>query len=171
MMLLSLFYRKISEVTIFTNGGGFLPAATAASFNNIEVQDSIEIGQTGRGKILIMDDEEFVREICGEILMAMGHTVDYAADGQEALEKYQQSMGEQQPFDLVIMDLTIPGGMGGKETISKLLKIDPQAKAIVSSGYSHDDVMANYQDYGFHGVAAKPYLFSDLNKILQNLIQ
>jgi len=148
-----------------------LPASGATAENNIEAQDSIEIGQTGRGKILIMDDEEFVREICGEILMAMGHTVDYAADGQEALEKYQQSMGEQQPFDLVIMDLTIPGGMGGKETISKLLKIDPQAKAIVSSGYSHDDVMANYQDYGFHGVAAKPYLFSDLNKILQNLIQ
>jgi len=148
-----------------------LPASGATAENNIEAQDSIEIGQTGRGKILIMDDEEFVREICGEILMAMGHTVDYAADGQEALEKYQQSMGEQQPFDLVIMDLTIPGGMGGKETISKLLKIDPQAKAIVSSGYSHDDVMANYQDYGFHGVAAKPYLFSDLNKVIQNLIQ
>ena len=62
------------------------------------------------------------------------------------------------------------GGMGGKETISKLLKIDPQAKTIVSSGYSHDDVMANYQDYGFQGVAAKPYLLSDLNKVIQNLI-
>jgi len=68
------------------------------------------------------------------------------------------------------MDLTIPGSMGGKEAISKLLKIDPQSKAIVSSGYAHDDVMANYQDYGFQGVAAKPYLLSDLNKVLQNLI-
>ncbi len=148
-----------------------LPASGATAESNIEAQDSTETGQTGSGKILIMDDEEVVREICGEMIVAMGHTVDYAANGQEALEKYQQSMGEQQPFDLVIMDLTIPGGMGGKETISKLLKIDPQAKAIVSSGYSHDDVMANYQDYGFHGVAAKPYLFSDLNKVIQNLIQ
>jgi len=118
-----------------------------------------------------MDDEEIIREICGEMLMALGHTVDYAADGQETLEKYQQAMKEGKPFDLVIMDLTIPGGMGGKEVIKKVLEIDPQAKAIVSSGYSQDDVMANYRNYGFCGVAAKPYLISDLDKILQKLLR
>ena len=136
----------------------------------MEVPASIEIGQTGSGKILIMDDEEVVREICGEMLLTIGYSVDYAVNGQEVLEKYQQAMRAEKPFDLVIMDLTIPGGMGGKEAIKKLLKIDPQAKAIVSSGYSHDDVMANCQDYGFQGVAAKPYLLSDLNKVIKSLI-
>ena len=147
-----------------------LPASEAMPETDMDLRDSIETGQTRRGKILIMDDEEIVREICGEMLMTMGHEVDYAANGQEALERYQQAMKEQQPFDLVIMDLTIPGGMGGKEAIRKLLKIDPLAKAIVSSGYSYDDVMANYQDYGFQGVAAKPYVIDDLNKILQKLM-
>ncbi len=135
-----------------------------------DVPDSIETGQTGSGKILIMDDEEVVREICGEMLLTIGYTVDYAVNGQEVLEKYQQAMKEEKPFDLVIMDLTIPGGMGGKEAIRKLLEIDPHARAIVSSGYLHDDVMANYQDYGFQGVAAKPYLLSNLNKVIKNII-
>jgi len=147
----------------------FLPAAESAIPSGADENEQENTLQKHNGKILVMDDEEIVREICGEMLMALGHTVDYAADGQEALEKYQQAMEENKPFDLVIMDLTIPGGMGGKETIEKLLKIDPQVKAIVSSGYSHDDVMANYRDYGFQGVAAKPYLLSDLNKILQKL--
>ncbi|NIA19415.1 MAG: PAS domain S-box protein [Xanthomonadaceae bacterium] len=146
-----------------------LPASETMAETNMEVPASIEIGQTGSGKILIMDDEEVVREICGEMLLTIGYSVDYAVNGQEVLEKYQQAMREEKPFDLVIMDLTIPGGMGGKEAIKKLLKIDPQAKAIVSSGYSHDDVMANYQDYGFQGVAAKPYLLSDLNKVIKSL--
>jgi PAS domain S-box-containing protein len=147
-----------------------LPASETMAETNMEVPDSIETGQTGSGKILIMDDEEIVREICGEMLLTLGYTVDYAVNGQELLETYQQAMRAGKPFDLVIMDLTIPGGMGGKEAIRKLLEIDPQARAIVSSGYSHDDVMANYQDYGFQGVAAKPYLLNDLNKVIQNLI-
>jgi len=136
----------------------------------MEVSNNIETGQTASGKILIMDDEKVVREICGEMLLTIGYAVDYAVNGQEVLEKYQQAMRAEKPFDLVIMDLTIPGGMGGKEAIRKLLEIDPQAKAIVSSGYSHDDVMANYQDYGFQGVAAKPYLLNDLNEVIKKLI-
>ncbi|MEA2108775.1 MAG: PAS domain S-box protein, partial [Pseudomonadota bacterium] len=157
---------QLSKGTTFTI---LFPATETMAASNIKEPDNIETELTGSGKILIMDDEEVVREVCGEMLLTMGYSIYYAVNGQEALDKYQQAMREEKPFDLVIMDLTIPGGMGGKEAISKLLKIDPQAKAIVSSGYSHDDVMANYQDYGFQGVAAKPYILSNLNKVLQNL--
>jgi CheY-like chemotaxis protein len=129
-----------------------------------------EANQKIAGKILIMDDEEVVRETCGEMLVVMGHAVDYAANGQEALDKYQQALQERQPFDLVIMDLTIPGGIGGKEAIQLLLEIDPKAKAIVSSGYSHDDVMANFRDYGFLGVVAKPYILDSFAKVIQKIL-
>ena len=158
-----------SELGVGTTFTLLLPAMEGAAQSNQNESHHEDKSQPFHARILVMDDEEIIREVCGEMLMALGHTVAYAADGQEALEKYQQAMKEEKPFDLVIMDLTIPGGMGGKETIEKLLKIDPQAKAIVSSGYSHGDVMAHYQDYGFQGVAAKPYLLNDLNKILQKL--
>ena len=117
-----------------------------------------------------MDDEDVVRETCGEMLLILGHTVDYAINGQEALTKYERALQEEQPFDLVIMDLTIPGGIGGKEAIHRLLKIDPQAKAIVSSGYSHDDVMANYRNYGFMGVIAKPYIMDSFARTIQEIL-
>jgi CheY-like chemotaxis protein len=145
-----------------------LPASETAPATTTE--HISEIRQTISGRILIMDDEEVVRETCGEMLTVMGHTVDYAANGQEALDKYQQSLKEQQPFDLVIMDLTIPGGIGGKEAIRLLLEIDPKAKAIVSSGYSHDDVMANFRDYGFLGVVAKPYIMDSFAIVVQEVL-
>ncbi len=145
-----------------------LPASGTAP--QTETEPITKINQTIAGKILIMDDEEVVRETCGEMLMVMGHMVDYAENGQEALDKYQQALKEQQPFDLVIMDLTIPGGIGGKEAIQLLLKIDPQAKAIVSSGYSHDDVMANFHDYGFLGVVAKPYIMDSFARVIQEIL-
>ncbi len=146
-----------------------LPASESvakAEIDNLTAVDRKEV----IGKILIMDDEDVVRETCGEMLLILGHTVDYAINGQEALTKYEQALLEEQPFDLVIMDLTIPGGIGGKETIHRLLKIDPQAKAIVSSGYSHDDVMANYRNYGFMGVIAKPYIMDSFAKTIQEIL-
>ena len=150
-----------------------LPASGSGSVEEVEAEHITEITditQTIAGKILVMDDEEVVRETCGEMLTIIGHTVDYAANGQEALDKYQQALQEQQPFDLVVMDLTIPGGIGGKEAIRMLLDIDPKAKAIVSSGYSHDDVMANFRDYGFMGVIAKPYILDSFNKVIQEIL-
>lgn len=122
-------------------------------------------------KILIMDDEEMVRKAAGRILTVIGYRVEFAKNGQEAITLYQQAQQSDDPIDVLIMDLTVPEGMGGKEAISHLLKIDPHVKAIVSSGYSHDPVMANYRDYGFKNVIMKPYVVQELNRIIDQVIR
>ncbi|MGD1076111.1 MAG: PAS domain S-box protein, partial [Thermodesulfovibrionales bacterium] len=121
---------------------------------------------SGAGKVLFMDDEEMVRNTAGEMLRRIGYTVEFARDGAQLIEVYVKALVSGQPFDAVIMDLTIPGGMGGKETIKKLLEIDPAVKAIVSSGYSNDPVMADYKKHGFVGVIAKPYRIKQLSEQL-----
>jgi PAS domain S-box-containing protein len=124
----------------------------------------------GKGKILVMDDEEMVREVLGRMLARLGYETEFAGDGSEAIKMFVQAQGVGQPFAAVILDLTVPGGMGGEETLAKLLEIDPQLKAIVSSGYSDDSIMANFHKYGFSGVIAKPYRISELGKILNQVI-
>jgi PAS domain S-box-containing protein len=125
---------------------------------------------TGLGKILVMDDEEMVREVLGRMLSRLGYEAEFAADGAQAVEKFSQAKKIGPPFAAVILDLTVPGGMGGKETIENLLKIDPQVKAVVSSGYSDDPIMANFKEYGFSEVIAKPYRVVALSRILQRVI-
>ena len=125
---------------------------------------------SGFGKVLIMDDEELVRTMAAEMLMNLGYEVQTAKDGAEAITLYQKGMKENSPFSAVIMDLTIPGGMGGEEALKSLRKIDPSVKAIVSSGYSNNPVMSRYTDYGFSGVVAKPYKISDLSSTLKKVI-
>ena len=93
---------------------------------------------SGKGKILVMDDEAMVREVLGKMLLALGYEVKFAENGAEAIEFFSQSEKSGEPFAAAILDLTVPGGMGGKEAMARLLKIDPQVKAIVSSGYSDD---------------------------------
>jgi PAS domain S-box-containing protein len=121
-------------------------------------------------RLLVMDDEEDIRELTQDILEELGYTVESVKNGTEALDLYRKRIEEGTPFSAVILDLTIPGGVGGQETIEKLLRIDPHVKAIVSSGYSTDPVMANYQDYGFSAVLVKPYRPQDLSKVLQELL-
>jgi len=124
-----------------------------------------------KGKILVMDDEFMVREVAGEMLEFLGFDVTFAEDGAEAIEKYKKELEESNlPFDAVIMDLTIPDGMGGLECIEKLLEIDPSVKALVSSGYSHDSVMSNFHQYGFKGIVHKPYKTQDLKEILGKIL-
>jgi len=123
-----------------------------------------------KGRILVMDDEEIIQDVLSNMLDFLGYEVDIAADGATALEKYKQALQSGNSFDLVIMDLTIPGGLGGKEAISDLLGIDPDAKAIVSSGYSNDPVVLNFRDYGFKGVVNKPFKIEELTRILEEFI-
>jgi len=123
-----------------------------------------------KGRVLFMDDEDFIIDVGTKLLVYLGLEVEIAKDGETVLKKYKQALKNNKPFDVVIMDLTVPGGMGGKETMPKLLKIDPNVKAIVSSGYSNDEVMANYKLYGFKAVMVKPYKIEDLSKILEEIL-
>jgi len=124
----------------------------------------------GRGRILVMDDEESVREMARDMLKMLGYSVAVARDGIEAIDIYRRAAASGEPFDLVLMDLTIPGGMGGKETIRELLKIDRDAKAVVCSGYSNDPIMSCYEAYGFRGVIPKPYSMKQLATLIEEIL-
>lgn len=124
----------------------------------------------GKGRILVMDDEEMVRDVSGEMLKILGYDVEFAKEGKEAVELYKAAMGEGRRFDAVILDLTVPGGMGGKETLQRLLEIDPGIKAIVSSGYSQDPIMSDFRKFGFCGVIAKPYMVSEFSSIVSRIL-
>lgn len=124
----------------------------------------------GQGRILIMDDEEQVRDVLASMLTTLGYTCRVTKDGQEALDCYRKARKSDSPFRAVIMDLTIPGAMGGREAMQRLLEIDPQVKSIVASGYSHDTVMANYQAYGFSGVIRKPFKIEELSQTLYQVL-
>ncbi len=125
---------------------------------------------TGMGKVLVMDDEESVREVVGEMLKTAGYEYELAKNGSEALELYKRALDKGRPFDAAIMDLTIPGGLGGKEAVKKLIEIDPKVKAIVASGYFSDPVMADCRAYGFSGVISKPYDLQTLSRTLRTLL-
>jgi CheY-like chemotaxis protein len=124
----------------------------------------------GSGRILVMDDDAAIRDLLRETLTSLGYAVAEARHGVEALDLYQRAQAEKHPFHAVVLDITIPGGMGGKETITRLRALDPQVKALVSSGYATDPVMANYTAYGFDGVVAKPYTVQRIHLALQRVL-
>lgn len=126
------------------------------------MQDAEKALFVGEGRILIMDDEEIVRDVLATMLRDIGYGVGIAKDGVEAIELYKKAKESGEPFDAVILDITIPGGMGGREAIKRLHEIDPGVKAFVSSGYSNDPIMSAYGKYGFIGVIAKPYNIIEL---------
>jgi two-component system cell cycle sensor histidine kinase/response regulator CckA len=117
-------------------------------------------------RILVMDDEDVIRRVAGRMLALAGHETSFASDGAEAVRIYTEARQAGRPFDLVIFDLTVPGGMGGKEAVQELLKIDPEIRAIASSGYSSDAVMANPRAYGFRASLAKPYDIPGLMRVV-----
>ncbi len=125
----------------------------------------------GSGRVLLMDDDQQIQTVAGELIRALGYQVDVAADGQGAIEMYQAASKNGKPYAVLVLDLTIRGGMGGAETIKQLLAIDPKVRAIVSSGYSNDPVMANYRDHGFAGVVSKPYGITELANALSQVIK
>ncbi|MBI5250613.1 MAG: PAS domain S-box protein [Desulfomonile tiedjei] len=145
----------------------YLPASGQTK---LESQDGSDYIFTGSGKVLLMDDEENILELAGEMLAILGFEVVMAKDGAEAVELFRSHFDSPNPFTLVIMDLTVPGGLGGAEAIKLLLEIDPNVKAIVSSGYCNDPVMAQYERYGFSGVVVKPYNVRELSNVLAKVL-
>ena len=135
-----------------------------------ETASNGELDRLDKDRVLVMDDDEIIRELLDEVLTSAGCDVVHARDGKEAIERYKKAMDEGKPFGVVIMDLTIPGGMGGEEAIKIMLEIDPSVKAIVSSGYSNDPIMSNYREYGFSGVITKPYRVRELIETVREVI-
>jgi CheY-like chemotaxis protein/anti-sigma regulatory factor (Ser/Thr protein kinase) len=140
-----------------------------------EEKTTTEFSSEGRvspppANILVMDDDEMVLSVYKKMLILLGHHIVTAANGEEVLTLFREAIESGNPFDLIIMDLTIPGGMGGKETIQEILKIDLEVKSIVSSGYSNDPVMANFRKYGFRGAIAKPFQLKKLEKVISQVL-
>jgi CheY-like chemotaxis protein len=123
-----------------------------------------------KARIMVMDDEESIRKMTQRMLGRMGHEVLLAPGGEDAVKQYREALDQGLPVDLVIMDLTIPGGMGGKEAVKEILAMNPHAKVLVSSGYSTDPVMASYSEYGFCGAIVKPFQLSELKKIIARIL-
>lgn len=131
---------------------------------------AVQSASTRKGRILLMDDDPMILGVAGELIRTLGHDVEHALDGEEALDKYRDARLSGRPFDVVILDLTIRGGMGGAETIRRLSQIDGDVKGIVSSGYSDDAVTSNFAAHGFKAFLKKPYNFSQLQGALSSLI-
>ncbi|MFP4237326.1 MAG: PAS domain S-box protein [Desulfonatronovibrio sp.] len=147
----------------------YLPAMTGVVPETI-VHPGQELEQ-GKGKILVLDDDEEILDVIREVLDLLGFEAVLVSDGSQVLDNYRQALDNNEPFDLVVMDLTVPGGMGGMETMQRLLKLDPDVRAVVSSGYSQDPVMANYKAHGFAGVLGKPYTINELSSMLNKILK
>jgi len=149
----------------------YLPVSTTTIEDRKEDQAPVTSGKRkATGIILVMDDEKLIRLMASEMLKVIGYQVTLASDGEEVIMLYKKAKESGHPFDAVILDLTIRGGMGGLETIKKLLAINPDVKAIVSSGYYQDDVMRKFQRYGFKDVVPKPYNINQLSDTLDRLL-
>jgi CheY-like chemotaxis protein len=157
-----------SEVGVGTIFHVFLPASESRAAPKPLFSNAPKVGQ---GKILLMDDESIIRDLGTEMLTRLGYQVATTKDGLEAITLYRKSQDLGDPFDAVIMDLTIPGGMGGKEAIKELLDLDPGIKAVVSSGYCNDPIMGEFKKHGFAGVLAKPYSAKEMSEVLHTIIQ
>ncbi len=160
------------EVTSEKNKGTTFDIYLPASFKELseEVDNKKYPYHSGQGRILIMDDETTILIMAQRMLGKMGYKTEVATDGAKAIDIYREACRTDHPFDLVILDITVPGGMGGAETIAELSRINPDIKAVVSSGYSTDPIMANYREYGFCGVLQKPYTHVQLAEVLNKIL-
>ncbi len=146
----------------------YLPASEVKE-SPIDEAEIVEAGEMG-GKVLLMDDDPVVRRTTGVMLEKLGFDVAFAVDGHQALNLFARHMEAGDPFKLVLMDLTVPGGMGGQEAVQYILQLEPNAAAVVYSGYSNDPVLANYRDYGFRGRLSKPFRLTDLRAVLAEVL-
>jgi signal transduction histidine kinase/CheY-like chemotaxis protein len=146
----------------------WLPAAQGAPAAAVHTS---ELPTKLSGRVLVMDDDEAIRQSATALLRRMGLEASAVRDGAEVLREYPAAQAAGRPFDLVILDLTVPGGMGGRETIEKLRQLDPHVRAVVSSGYSSDPVLAQYRSFGFLGMVPKPYDLTELTKVIHAVLQ
>ncbi|GBC63892.1 hypothetical protein DENIS_4891 [Desulfonema ishimotonii] len=149
----------------------WLPAADAAEADKRLSAKHSPRRVTPRGRVLIMDDEKIVRAVAGQMLTALGYTVGLSGDGAEAIDRYQTALASGTPFDVVILDLNVTTGMGARQAIRELLKLDPDVRGIVSSGYSNDPEMTGFRKHGFCGVIEKPYNIRELEETLNRVMQ
>jgi PAS domain S-box-containing protein len=154
------------------NGTSFLIYLPASGRQVARNEPQVEVAVSGVGfRILFMDDEEKILNAVGEMLNdSYGYQVVLVTDGMKAIESYKRAKEAGEPFDVAVMDLTVPGGMGGQEAVAHLRDYDPNIKAIVSSGYANDPIIADYERYGFCGVVSKPYKINELNEVLYKVI-
>jgi CheY-like chemotaxis protein len=148
----------------------YLPAATHVAVPEETGYAGVK-ELSGTGRVLIVDDEEAIRTLVEFTLTHLGYKVCSAATALEGVELYRQKLQAGERFDCVILDLTLPGGMGGRDALKLLLEIDPSVNAIVSSGYAMDATMSHYQDFGFRGVITKPYEAAELGRTVREVIE
>lgn len=126
---------------------------------------------TSNGKVLLMDDEQVILDVTQEVMRFLGYDVMFAKNGTIAIELYQHEKTAGHPFDLVILDLSVPDGMGGKEAFEKIHALDPHAKVVISSGYTEDPMMTDHAAFGLAGILAKPYRITDIKALLETMIR
>ena len=149
----------------------YLPAGDAPIIEKeAQIKTETEIPIFGNGRILIMDDERTIRELGGKIVSHLGYDVEFAHNGTEAVKQYQKALVDRAPYDVVILDLTVRGEMGGIETIQKLMELDPEVNAIVSSGYASQPDIMDFEQRGFKGFVAKPYTVEELRETLERVL-
>lgn len=156
---------KLGEGTEFTI---YLPASPDSTLN--KRTESTKLKKWSGKRVLVMDDELYIRELIGNFLELLGFKVHFAEHGEQAIDEYTKALNKKQAYDLVIMDLTVRGGMGGKEAVTKILEIDPKARVIVASGYSTDSVLAKYEEFGFVGRLSKPFTLESLNEVITQIL-
>lgn len=157
-----------SELGQGTTVSVYLPALPGTAQSEEKVIGTV---LPGKSKILVMDDKASVRKVITEMLAQLGCEASFASDEKEVIQLYREAIEQGEPYNAVIFDLTIPGGAGGRQAIAEIMKIDPQVKAIVSSGYHNDGIMTDYKKYGFKAVLPKPYNLEELSRIISNTVQ
>ncbi|MFT3831203.1 MAG: PAS domain S-box protein [Opitutaceae bacterium] len=161
----------VAVESTFGRGSTFLVHLPAAEHGTPVAETTMPaVAGALRARVLFMDDEAPIRQLATALLRRLGCAVEVVADGAAAVERYSGELAAGRGFDVVVMDLTIPGGMGGIEALERIRAVDPQVRAIVSSGYSSDPVLANYRDYGFRGRVAKPYEFAEFGRVLRDVL-
>lgn len=126
--------------------------------------------ESSKGRVLVVDDEEQVRKSTSRILLHLNYEVEVAEDGPSAVSKYKDALSQGRRYDAVIVDLSMPGGLDGVETLNRLKAEDAEVNAVAASGYLHDPVLENYEEHGFRGVIMKPFRIAELQETMQKVL-